>query len=458
MLTSSPDLSSLTIRLLTDPSEVAEWNELVSRHHYLSSHRMMGEQLRYVAEVNGYWVACLGWSAASLKLSARDERIGWTVIQQRQRLHLVAQNARFLVLPGFQLPNLASKCLGLNLRRLRADWESTYGHPIWLAETFVESERFDGTCYRACGWQEVGVTKGFRRTREGYRKHGIVKRVFIKDVVRGACRRLASRRHHAEDRPLERIEIASQPIEGTADTPSLFDIIDANVTDPRNRSGRSYRLDCLLGILLTGILAGETTCAGIATWATTLKQHERKRLKCPFKAFIGYVVPTANTLRYVLQDIEPGSLESVTRAWVTACGINTHNTHIAIDGKVLCGSAHDGQPGKAQLNAYHVDQQIPIDQMAIPAKTNEITAARDLLARNDLNGTLVTADAAHTNHETAALIVEKKGSISWPSKGTNLTFTTPPRTHSQPPDSAPTTPASATAMGVPTGEPSRPSS
>lgn len=433
MSTVRRDLSTLTVRLLTDPAEIADWNEFVSRHHYLSSHRMMGEQLRYVAEMNGYWMACLGWSAAALKLWDRDEWIGWTPIQQRQRLHLVAQNARFLVLPGHQVPNLASRCLGLNLRVLSADWEEQYGHPIWLAETFVESARFDGTCYRACGWQEIGATKGFRRTREGYREHGVIKRVFVKEVRAGARRRLHARCDHAEDRSVPQVELAAQPVEGSSDGhhPSLFEIIATHVTDPRKRSGRSYRLECLMAILLTGILAGETTCAGIAAWATRLKEHERRRLKCPYKAHRGYVVPTANTLRYLLQDIVPAELEAAVRAWVTACGINTTNTHIAIDGKVLRGSAHDGHAGKAQLNAYRADVAAVVDQVAVPAKTNEITAARELLRRHDLSGTIVTADAAHTNPDTAMAIAEKGGSTCWPSRPTSLAFSTPPRARSQ---------------------------
>lgn len=443
MSTLPRDLSTLTVRVLTDPSEVQQWNEFVSRHHYLLSHRMMGEQLRYVAEMNGYWVACLGWSSSALKLSDRDEWIGWTPIQQRQRQHLVVQNARFLVLPGFQIPNLASRCLGLNVRRLSSDWQEHYGHGVWLAETFVESERFDGTCYRACGWQELGQTKGFRRTREGFRQHGIVKRIFVKELHPGGRKRLRGSGDHQEDRPLQRVELASQPVEGSDDglQPSVFSIIAEHVSDPRKASGRSYSLECLLALLLTGFLAGETTTAGVAAWAQRLKQHERKRLRCPLKFHRGFTVPTANTLRYVLQDLNPSEIEAAMRAWIAACGINTTNTHIALDGKVLRGSAHDGSPGKAQLNALHVDQGLVIDQAAIPAKTNEISAARDLLRRHDLTHTIVTADAAHTNTETATVIAEKGGSMCSPSRVINLAFTTPSKTHSLRPDWSQRSPA-----------------
>jgi hypothetical protein len=448
------DLSRLTVRLVTDPLEVDEWNEFVSRHHYLTSSRMVGEQLRYVAEINGYWVACLGWSAASLKLQDRDQLLGWSITQRRQRLHLVAQNARFLILPGHQRPNLASKCLGLNVRCLSTDWEQSYGHPIWLAETFVEQTRFDGTCYRAAGWKEIGATKGFRRTSAGYRQHGITKRIFLKELIPGAKKRLARNNPLTEDRAIDRIDVGTQPIEGDAEAPSLLSIIRQHVTDPRKKSGSSYSLECLLGIVVAGLLAGCKNCKEVATWAQQLSERDRKRLRCPYKWDRGYTVPAANTLRYLLQDMEPGDLESVTRIWAETCGINMNNTHIAIDGKVLRGSITPDAPAKAQLNAYHVGEQVPLDQQAVAHKSNEIPAARELLSHHSLSGTLITADAAHTNHDTATHIAEKGGSICSPSKGINLTFTTPPKMHSQPQGSRRSTMTRAADTDAPNGEPS----
>jgi hypothetical protein len=163
----------------------------------------------------------------------------------------------------------------------------------------------------------------------------------------------------------------------------------------------------LLGILLTGLLAGHTTCAGIIEWANELKPHERKRLRCPYRFGVGYTVPSANTLRYLLQDLDPGELEQAVRQWVAACGINTDQTHIAIDGKILCGSGQHLENARAHLSAFSVDHQAVVHQRGVPEKTNEITAARDLLADLDLRNTIVSGDAAHTNSETAMKIVEK---------------------------------------------------
>jgi len=425
-------LPQITVRLVTEPAEIERWNTLMTRFHYLGSARMMGEQLRYVAEHCGQWVALLGWSAASLKLDARDCWIGWSPAHVRQRLHLVAQNARLLILPGYEQPNVASRCLGLNLKCLSSDWEDRYGHPVLVAETFVESQRNTGACYRASGWHEVGETKGFRRTHAAYREHGVIKRIFMKEVQRGGRKRLRGMRGLTWDRALDQLELAAQPVEASDDgaNPGLFAIINEHITDPRSRRGRGYRIECLLGILLTGLLAGKSTCAAITAWARGLKPHERRRLRCPYRCG-GYRVPSANTFRYLLQDLDPRELEEAVRAWIAACGINTTNTHIAIDGKILCGSGRYFDDARAHLSAYSVDHDAVVHQRGVPEKSSEITAARDLLDEMDITRAIISADAAHTNRETATKIAEKGGSMCWPSKATNLAFWMPPRVHAR---------------------------
>ena len=139
--------SELTIELIFEPQEEAEWNHLMVKHHYLKEHRMVGESLRYVAKVNGKWIALLGWSSAAFHLGARDAWIGWTDLLRKSRRSLVACNARFVLLGAkANSINLASQILKLNLDRLSDDWQRRYGHPIALAETFVDPERFEGTC------------------------------------------------------------------------------------------------------------------------------------------------------------------------------------------------------------------------------------------------------------------------------------------------------------------------
>lgn len=422
------DLAAITVRPIDEETERVRWQEEMRRHHPLGFRGMVGEQISYVAvDERGCWLACLGWSAAARHLSDRDAWIGWTPVQRQQRLHLVANNARFLIMPGREgIANLASRILGLNTKRLSDDWQARYGHPVWLAETFVEQDRV-GSCYRACGWEEVGTTKGFARTQaDGYRKHGIIRRYFTRPLLKRCRERLSRRKPLAEDRPLPSLSpsVQAMPSNGGAGLAGLYALIDAEVTDARNSGGRRYRLATILGLLICGILAGEKTCAGIARWAQTLKTSQRRQLGCTIRAGGKIPVPSANTYRYVLQDLDPGQLEHLIRRWCEITGLNVDTTTIAIDGKVLRGSATDDTPACAQLNMYDSQRDIPLGQKAIPEKTTEVTAIRDLIEHQDIDDRVITVDAAHTNRTTMDAMVEKGGSRFASSKATRLVFTT----------------------------------
>jgi hypothetical protein len=121
----------------------------MARYHYLGDAELVGESLRYVAESKRGWLALLGWSAAAWKSRHREGYIGWDARTKQARLRFVAGNSRFLILPWVRVPHLASSILGANVRRLCADWVERHGHPILLVETFVDLERFRGTCYHA---------------------------------------------------------------------------------------------------------------------------------------------------------------------------------------------------------------------------------------------------------------------------------------------------------------------
>jgi len=136
------------------------WNEYVARYHYLGYQPLPGAQLRYFARAEEGLLALLGFGAAAWKTAPRDDFIGWTAPERASRLHLVVNNARFLILPWVRSKNLASKLLGLAARRLPGDWHARYGYRPVLLETFVEKARFAGTCYRAANWQYLGDTRG----------------------------------------------------------------------------------------------------------------------------------------------------------------------------------------------------------------------------------------------------------------------------------------------------------
>jgi hypothetical protein len=153
---------------------------LLYQHHYLSYRSSVGENLQYlVCDAQAHPLACVLFGAAAWQCAARDGYIGWESSVRAQNLHLIANNARFLVVPWAHVPNLASHVLGRIAQRLSADWQVKYGHPIYLLETFVECDRFTGAVYRAANWVRVGQTKG--RTRQD-RPDGTWHQAAIKDV------------------------------------------------------------------------------------------------------------------------------------------------------------------------------------------------------------------------------------------------------------------------------------
>ncbi len=136
------------------------FNSLVDRYHYLGYTQPVGEHLKYIAFFNDRPIACLSWGSAPWHIGARDRFIGWSADVRRRNLHLIATNTRFLILPWVQISCLASSLLAANRRQLSRDWQRIYHHPIHLVETFVDTERFGGTCYKADNWICAGNTTG----------------------------------------------------------------------------------------------------------------------------------------------------------------------------------------------------------------------------------------------------------------------------------------------------------
>ena len=153
-------LPDLRLHAVGNQRESNLWNEYVQRYHYLGYQPLPGAQMRYLAHAQGQVVALLGFGAAAWKVADRDRFIGWSPQKRQARLHLVANNARFLILPWVTCPNLASKLLSMASRRLAEDWANRYDYRPVLLETFVEAGRFEGTCYRAANWICVGQTQG----------------------------------------------------------------------------------------------------------------------------------------------------------------------------------------------------------------------------------------------------------------------------------------------------------
>lgn len=399
------NLSPLVVRPIT-PDEKDTWDDLMSTHHYLgfNSKTLTGKTLKYVAVLNGQWVALLGWGAAALKNSNREKWIDWSLEQKRQRLKYVVNNQRFLILPGIQIKNLASKVLALNTKRLSSDWQAAYGHPVLVVETFVNHNRFKGTCYRAAGWIPLGKTSGYGRKAGIYYYHGETKTVFLKPLHKDARVLLSAPFLPPEfvggKKAMIDLNVASIETKG-----GLIDCL-AQVSDPRKKRGIRHTSLSILAVAICAILSGELTFAAIGEWAANLTQDLLKRLGCRRHPDTGkYIPPSEPTIRRILQKVNAEEVDRAAGKWLE---IQANDGAVAVDGKVLRGSK--GTDGKRVflVSAFLHNVGITVGQTQVDKKSNEITAFQPLLKPLNLEGKVVTADAMHTQVKNATFVVEEK--------------------------------------------------
>jgi len=154
------ELGPLEVRQVRRTPDEAMFNALMHEHHYLGYTQPVGEHLKYMVLAGERPIACMAWSSAPRHLGSRDRFIGWTAQARLANIGLLAYNTRFLILPWVTVPHLASHLLGRIAKRLSVDWQAVYAHPIYFAETFIDPQRFRGTCYRAANWTLLGVTTG----------------------------------------------------------------------------------------------------------------------------------------------------------------------------------------------------------------------------------------------------------------------------------------------------------
>ena len=158
---------------------------LLSRYHYLGFNGTVGENMKYlIFDNNRRPLACLLFGSAAWSCAARDDYIGWGQDTRINHLRLITNNTRFLILPWVRVPHLASHILSLIIRRIQGDWQNKYGHDLFLLETFVEVDRFRGTCYKAANWRYAGLTKGRSRNDRYTRMKVPVKAVYLYPLVK----------------------------------------------------------------------------------------------------------------------------------------------------------------------------------------------------------------------------------------------------------------------------------
>ena len=185
------DLGTLEVRQVRRTPDEAVFNGLMQQHHYLGYTQPVGEHLKYMVYAGGRPIACMAWSSAPRHLGSRDRFIGWTAPARLANIRLLAYNTRFLILPWVTVPHLASHLLGRIARRLSADWQSVYGHPIYFLETFIDPQRFRGTCYRAANWTFMGVTTGRGKDAPTYEPNRSIKQVLGYALVKDFRQRLS---------------------------------------------------------------------------------------------------------------------------------------------------------------------------------------------------------------------------------------------------------------------------
>jgi len=394
------DLTRVIVRPIS-ADERGDWDALMRAHHYLGFDRTAGRALRQVAEIDGRWLALVGWQAAALMCRARDHWINWARPLQFQRLHWIANNFRFLILPDVRVRHLASRVLGLALRRLSGDWQRAHGHALLLAETFVDPERFAGTCYRAANWRCLGRTRGYARHAGRYVHHGREKTVWVYPLQRHARAWLRAPQWPTDwSEPMQKVNLSMLEME------HLHGYL-RRLPEPRGGRRQLHRLSSVLTISLAAVLSGARGYLAIAEFAARLTQAQRKRLRCYYsRERQRFEAPSEATVRRVLSQVDPGALEDAFGAWLTA--LAPRDEAVAIDGKTLKGARGDDGRQRHLLAALLQQQGAVIAQREVAAKTNEIPELRTLLEGLDIASRVVTADALHTQAETARTIVEDK--------------------------------------------------
>lgn len=385
---------------LVPQDEVERFDQLLSQYHYLKDAHLVGEHLRYVATYRGQWLGLAAWSAPALHLKARDEFIGWTEEQRRRRLSLLVNNARLLILPECQCPNLISRFMKLMLGRLSADWQGNWGHPVALAETFVDPHLYQGTAYKASGWNRLGHTAGWKRSAEDfYQKHERPKQIWVRELVPHACRKLCAQQlpsdwKSAEDKVSPRC---------TAKAPQMRSLVEhlrEEVLDFRSKEALAYPMAGFLALIGLAMFSGvRRGPQDLAEYAATLSQGQLRALGFRTSRHTGRIrCPGESTFKRMLPRIDATALERALLSWQEQILGPSQDKLVIVDGKTL--------------RHAHVELVSAVDGSGrwlgtVPVKeaSNEIPAARELLAKVPVENKTTLADALHTQIQTAQQIL-----------------------------------------------------
>jgi hypothetical protein len=396
--------------------EVRRFDALLKKHHYLKEGRPVGDYLRQVAVMNGQWVALLAWGPSCYALKDRDQWIGWSVTQRAERLKLVAQNRRFLLLgkKGCQ-PNLASQVLGASVRALAAQWHQAFGYEPVLAETFTDIERFDGTCYKASGWEAVGMSKGFGRHRaDFYVRHDRPKKLWLKRLRSDAKEILcAAQLPLAQEKGGHSNAHGVMPLNESQHR-SLAQALE-EVADSR-KENMQFSMGAVLSVVAMALLCGHWQIAQIVRFGNRLTQSQRKQLGLPRKRKTQfYRMPCYDVYYKLLLRIDSEEFARILSGWLQAHRGTLPST-LALDGKMIrdvIGTVTLADHDQGDACAMSI-----MSEKKGEGSHCEIKSAQRLLESLPfLDRQIITADALHSQRLTAQIMVEKGGNYFLQIKG-----------------------------------------
>ena len=406
---------TLTVRVPA-PHEVGRFDGWLAEQHYLGAGRPVGDYLRQVVERAGEPVALLVWGPACYALKDRDRWISWSAPQRVERLKLIVQNRRFLVLGAKgQSPNLASQALGAALRVLPDQWQEHFGYQPLLAESFTDPEAYAGTCYKASNWEAVGFSAGYRRHRaDFYLPNQRPKRLWLYPLVANARSLLRA----IQVPEACRAGLGATP-SGTLPVPagqldSLLEVF-RRAPDPRDDNTR-YRIGPVLTLIALALLAGRREIAEIARFATTLTPPQRRRLGLPLKQGTRrfYQVPGYGVFYQVLTRMDPEAFATLLTDWLQARA-GSLPAALALDGKMI--RDHIGLLTLAQHQDGAPQAVAVYDQKEHTPRCEQTAAAALVESLPALDGKLLTTDPLHCQRPLARRIVEKGGDYLLQIKG-----------------------------------------
>jgi hypothetical protein len=397
-------LREMHVKLLVAPKDIQKCDQILIEEHYLHSAKLVGEQLRYAVLWKGQWLAVATWSAAALHLKARDGFIGWIEEQRRQRLPLVVNNSRLYVLAAHHYPNLVSRFMKLMLARLSLDWQSAWGHPVALAESFVDPDQYQGTAYKVSGWSQLGHTRGWKRSAvDFYEEHGHPKQVWIRELVKNACAKLRAPELPASWAALLN-KVQPRCTAKVKEIASLMEHLRRTMPEFRRRQGLAYPIAGMLALIAMATFSGVAKgYEDLADYAATLSQAQLRALRFRLDPRTGRVrSPERTTFERVLRAVDAQLLQQVLLLWQEQVLGPVQDRLVIIDGKeirhadVKSLSAIDGT-GRW------------LGSTLVAEGSNEIPAGRQQLAVLDLAGKIVLSDAAHTQVAHARQILYEQG-------------------------------------------------